>query len=433
MTSVIDRPELSFDMFQVGRRAMRLATSGIQGFFGQDNFYEFRNAGRSRSFVSIPEESRLRVDRQVHAKVGEMFGMDGRGLWLNAIQGSVDTLESARHILFPDQERQASLTTNMAWDPGKRPSTVLERLTMSGSLIGDQFKYEQGRQLGLALLCAEVLSRDENGNARAVMGRINDFLEERLFRGKRGDPGIYPIFSYHDPVTNKLVGLSSSYTNVNPKEGFLVKSLSYPVRTFAVRASKEENVELVHALYDPRDKHLAAAVIKAKQRSLKAAQGKSNGAIETSPYAKDQLGFRLIIMEGGYPLRDKVTASLEMLFQEFKGYVAIEDDNEVDLNNGNKDRVRFNRKQLFIEDLRNPIEVIVQTLPDYISSLYEVGEFDPQKGMHNGPAHDLYKLRIVSDIAEYLWPQPIFGIDLKAAKKAGSFEYAASLIRKQRV
>lgn len=53
--------------------------------------------------------------------------------------------------------------------------------------------------------------------------------------------------------------------------------------------------------------------------------------------------------------------------------------------------------------------------------------------MHDGPAHDLYKLRMVSDVAEYLWPPKIFGINLKMAKLAASFEYATRLGRKQRI
>lgn len=432
MLAITERPELTFDIFRADARATVIAASQIQRLFGKENFDEFREAGKSQ--ISIPAEARMRVDRQVYAFVEEVFHVrNGANLWETAISRSVDTLNYARGILFPDQERQASLTTNIAWDPGRRPSTVLERLTLPRRLIGEQFKYEQGRQLGLAFLCAEVLSRDDNGNSREVLTRVNDFLESKLFMGRKGDPQKYHTFSFHTPLTNRLIGLSTLFPDHNFGEALWVKSLDYPVRRMGVRDATGELTDIAQVLYDPREKDLESTVIKAKQRSLKWANGQSNGVIETSPHFRDQLGFRLVIMDGGELLRNRITANLERLFAGLEGFVAIEADNDVDPHNGSMDRVRFQRRQLFIEGLKNPLEVIVQTLPDYISHLYEIGIFDPEKGMHNGPAHDLYKLMMVADIAAYLWPERIYGIDLRRFKQDTSFDFARRLGTKQRI
>lgn len=432
MTEVIERPELTFDMFRTDSTGIRLVVKEVQRFFGRENYDEFKAAGKNGEYLS--EETRQRVDNQVYGKVGKMFNLGwGGGLWHTAIELSNDTVNYARGILFADQERQATLTTAIAWDDG-RPSSALERLTMPTGQIGEQCKYEQGRQLGLALFSAEVILRNENGNSRTILTRIDRFLEDKLFIGRRGDPQRYHTFSYHTPSTNRLVGLSSDFPDPSFDEELWVKSLDYPVRRLGVRDLQGEVVEVAQALYDPRDKDLASAVIKAKQRSLKAAKSYPKGIIiETTPYAGDQLGFRLVIMQGRYPLRDSLTANLENLFREFEGFSSIEEDDEVDPNNGPTDRLKFRRRQLFIERLKNPIEVIIQTLPDYISQLYEVGEFNPELGMHAGPAHDLYRLRKVADIAEYLWPFKIYKIGLEETKKASSYDYAARLRRKQRI
>lgn len=431
MAIVLERPEITFDMFRADSTGIRLVIREVQRFFGKENYDEFKAAGKSGEYLS--EETRQRVDNQVYNKVGKMFNLGwGGSLWQTATELSNDTVNYARGILFADQERQATLTTAIAWDDG-RPSSALERLAMPTGQIGEQCKYEQGRQLGLALFSAEVILRNENGNSRTTLTRIDRFLEDKLFVGRRGDPQRYHTFSYHTPSTNRLVGLSSDFPDHSFDEKLWVKSLDYPVRRLGVRDSAEEAIEIGQALYDPRDKEVESAVIKAKQRSLQAAKRQSNGGvIETLPYAGDQLGFMLVVMGSGRPLRDQVTSQLEDSFQAFDGFEEMVEYDR-DSAGGKPDRVTFRRRYIYIEGLQNPIEMMVFSLEDWLSQEYEVGSFDPNLGMHDGPAHDLYKLRMVADIAEYLWPFKIYKIDLEATKKASSYDYAARLRRKQRI
>ncbi|MBI2039613.1 hypothetical protein HYT18_00895 [Candidatus Microgenomates bacterium] len=430
------RPGLVFDMFKQGIRGGKLMVREVKSFFGEETYDKFRQAWKRGEDIS--EELCLGVDRAQYDKVGAMFGIkdnqdERERFWKTAVRRATDTVNYAHGILFADQERQATLTNNIAWARGK-PSDALRVLTMPSGLIGQQYRYEQGSQLGLALLCAELMSRDENGQAREVLAGINTFLERRLFTGKSGDPKKYHTFSYHEPGTNRLVGLSSKYPDPKFRDDLWVKSLDFPVRKLGL---KDEQGGDVLVLYDPREKDLPSAVIKAKERSWLANGAGLNGSetnggvIETLHHVEDHVGFRLVIMEGGRPLRDKVTQEVENLFSEFTGNGEIKKKDSVKTSHGRSDRVQFRRRLISVEGLESPLEVMIFALEDYIASQYEVGEFDPESGIHNGPAYDLYKLKVVGNIAEYLWPVEIYDIDLAEAKREASFQYALRLGTKE--
>lgn len=429
----IERPKLTFEMFQAGLRGGVAATRVFKEFFGTEDYDFFKRANSEG--VDIPEIARRRVDRRVYDKVRTMFDVMGSKIsfWRKAIGLANDSVNYARNILFPDQDRQATLTTNIDWSD-RRPSSALEILTTPTRMIGEQCRYEQGRQLGLALLCAELMKGDENGEANAMLSRVNKFFEKKLFQGRKGDPKRYETFSYHDPETNKLVGFSRQYPDPDFDKRLWVKSLVHPVRMVRVGSALGTTEGSIPTLYDPREKETGAAVIKALHRSLKEDMVQPNGGmIEPSRYWGDRLGVRLVLMEGDRPLRDKLTADLEGLFWGFDGVYQIKPDDDVDPKNGQSNRVEFRRRQIYIKGLKHPFEMIIQLHEHYLSQLYEVGKFEPAIGMHNGVAHDLYKFDTVARVAEYLWPQAIFGIDLAAEKKSSSFEYAARLGRKQRI
>lgn len=430
----VERPELRFNMFTIGRGGInKQAVAEIKRAFGED-YDEFRRAAKKGEY--IPEEVNQRVDRAMYAKVEAVFcatSYGGERLWHEAMLLANRSVNYARGILFPDQDKRGTMTTNIAWSDN-RPSTALRFLTTPTRLIGEQCKYEQGRQLGYASISAEVIAEDENGLARAILTKLNDFLEERLFIGRKGDPKNYHTFSYHQPFTNRLGGVSDQYPDRRFEEDSWVKSLDYPVRTLGMRDANGEVISTVPVLYDPREKDKESAVIKIKQRSLKAARKKQNGGlIETSPYMGDKLGFRLVLMRGGEDLRDTIAAYLEELFKDFGGFERMEKDNEPDPQQGDPNRVKFQRRNIHITGLRRPIEMMVYTLEDWLKQEYEVGEFSPKKNMHDGPAHDLYRLMTVADIAPFSWPDRIYKIDLKAAQRTASFDCAERLGRKQQL
>ena len=166
------------------------------------------------------------------------------------------------------------------------------------------------------------------------------------------------------------------------------------------------------------------------QRSWKAARG----IVVTEPYTKDTVGFRLVNMEGGHQYRDVLTRRVEELFSAFEGFEYMYEKNRVNPRHGEPDRVLFQRREIHVKHLKKtPIEMIIESLQDYVREQYEVGDFNQEKGMHDGPAHPLYKLGIAADVAEFIWPPKLTGIDHKENKRNASYAHAFNLGRKQRI
>lgn len=430
------RLALTFGTFEVGRDGIKLAAAAARDFFGCRNYETFKEASRERAKNGgryLSEETRLGVDQAVFDKIGGMFAVrSGEDLWARALKLAYSTVMYARGVFYADQQRQGFFTTNIDWDDG-RPSTALERLTLPTRLIGERGKYEQGRQLGLAMLCAELISSDENGHAKVVLSKLNEYLEDNFFTGRKADTNNYHTYSFHAPHTNRLVALSPKYPDSNFGEELWVKSLEFPVRKVRIQDGLRGIQQIVPVLYISDQKGVESAVIKAKQRSLKDTQETPNGGlIETLPHSPDRYRFKLVVMGDRY-LRDAVTARLESCLKSYDDYEDMEPKDSVKACNGNTNRVEFRRRMITVKGLKQRLEGVVQTLEDYITELYEVGEFDPRLGRHNGPAHDLYKLGMVADIAPYLWPIAIYGRDIRADLKVTSYEYANRLGRKQRI
>ncbi len=431
---------LTFEMYQADRAGVVLVNELVKQQFGSDNYRLFKEAGkeaakRGEKLPEISEEDRRKVDREMYDRFGERFGVEEylrERFWRRSMsEGGIGSVNYARGILHPDQEKRASLTTDITSDD-LRPSSFLETLTVPSKLAGRVYKYEQAVVLGFGYLAGELLSESESGQRTdKVLKGLNNFFTDKLFVDKKGETTDYHIYSYHKPHTNELVGLGK--TKNPPEQGLWVKSLDYPVRRLRITDAEGQN-RVVLALYDPREKEVGSAVIKAKERSLlDSKESSGNGVIKVTPYRNDHFGFRFVIMEGGRPMRDIVTRNLEDLLWTYKGVCDIKEKDRVKEEHGNPSRVQFRRREVFIEGLNQPVEVIIYAFEDYIASEYEVGRFDGEKGMHDGPARNLYKLQVVSNVAPYIWPYKLHHIDHIDARKLASFEYVASLGRKQRI
>ncbi len=424
---IAERLELNCNIFEAnGRNSIR----HISDFFGREYYEIFRRAGKSG--VDIPEEVKQAVDRAVNDKTGEMYGVQwGGGLWIAAMLRANETVKYAHDVLFSRDDRSASLTTNIAWSTN-RPSAALEILTKPTRLIGEQCRAEQFRQLTLAVLCAEeiVAGRD---NARVRLTKMNDFLEKQFFVGKSGDPKQFHTFSYHTPGTNKLVGLSSQYPDPRFAKELWVKSLYYPVRSIGIKDSEGNLVGTVQALYDQREKGFGEKIIKGLYKSKK--DSLSNGKLEVVRHVEDSLGFRLVIMEGGHPMRDMVTGYLDSKLQQLFGAENIRIEDSVDPDNGCADRFSCRRRKIYeAGSSTSMLEVIVQSIEDYISQEYEIGRFDCNLGMHDGPGHPLYELKKIAKVAKDIWPPSAFqNLDVVGAKRNASYAKASELARAQRI
>lgn len=431
-----ERPQLYGNMLKACGMGIRQIALTLQERFGKENYDKFREAQKREEY--IPQETRVMVDRKVYADTEQAYNLpagEGESLFQKALKRSDIAVNFAHHKLFGDQDSQATLTVDIAWSD-RRASTVLERLTKPARFIGEQCRAEQFRQLALAVLSAEEIIEDENSDSEGALREINNVLWNRgFFIGKEGDPGNFHTYSYHTPRGNKLVGLSQQYPDQKFQDGLWVKSLDYPVREIAIRDENGNIKRLVKAYYKQDEKEWGARVIKGLHRSLTASDQLNGGKVEMLPHMQDTTRFRLVVI-GDRSLRDVVTKEMQGHLQAYYDQKRVKDDDVVNLNNGNGKQDRFvqRRSKIYTDLLKRPVEAMILSLEDYISQLYEVGEFDPILGMHNGPAHDLYKLDQTAFVAGYLWhKRPFPKVDIEGAKKYSSYEIAARLSRANRI
>lgn len=427
MPSPENRPQLTFDLFETNRESIVLVAERLRQLFGAENCREFKDALKKR--VDISAEKRLMVDKQVFDTVGKWFGVDAKhaeGLWKNAMGLANSTVNYARNILFPDQEKRATLTTDMVWDD-IRPSSILEVLCEPTTRNGESYKYEKGRQLALGAICLEVLLDEENcGEERGILNGMNKYFTDNLFIGRKGETFPHSFYSYHTPDTNKLVGYGDKIDP--PGKGLWVKYfLEYPVRRLRI-----DGMELL-ALYEPREKGLESRVIKAKERSL-LTSNKIGGErkIEVQPYRNDYHGFMFVVM-GLREARNIVTDRVRELLLASKFVTNITEKPQVNEIHGDPNRVPHRRLNILMNELDKTVEGSFRAIGDHLTLEYEVGTFDEKLGIHNGLGHNFHKLTMISNVAEYLWPYKIFGIDLAEAKKAASYGHALRLGRVERV
>ncbi len=461
MNAIAEKPELTFGLLQPDRRSTAMAVSNQRVLFRSENYNLFKKLGRDICDIQdIPAEIRQSVDAEVYDRVGEWFDIpdrprnERRKFWyasMNLANHVFD--EHVRELLFVSEERQATLTADVKVD--KRPSSILGRLTMPIDKITKQGRYEQGRQLALGWSAAEVLSEiaHMSKDPDDVLTDLHNLFARRAFVGKiGGNNDNAQFYSYHEPETNRLVGISEHYPDQRFDERFWVKAHKEPVRTIELKTETGGTVH-VNVLYDPDQKDLGSLVVKGWHRSLKAAQkaaeevsreageeaAKSQihkGKIETAPYRGDAIRLRMVPVvfdrQQGDWLRDEISkSSKESIEQWLPGFKDIKPDDEVNKENGDPSRFLARRWKISIDGLSYPIELVIQSLWDYLVQEYEVGRFDSKLGMHNGYAHRLYKLKLIGEMARSFWPPPIFDLDLKEAQ-ANSSSYNAFILRNEK-
>ena len=415
-----EQTAINFGMLKTDRAGILQANRALKDFFGED-YDKFKEVYKRGDVV--PEEERMAVDRRIVDKLGRMF--DGRGRWYPAMALANEAVNYAQAIFFPEQDRRGTLTNKIQLSDN-RPSTALAILTAPSRDYGPLVKFDQGRQLALMSLGADLLSNPDNGKVLPVLGAIDEALEDKFLVGKKGQTNTFSVLAAHKPGTNKVLDVRS-VDDFYMQAGIWVKALDFPTRTIGIRDANGGLMKKIPALVEYDEKDMAAAVIKAQQRSLK----KSPECIQGQEYVKDGARFRVVVM-GGRAVRDEATAYLEKVLKTVDGIKDVRNDDDLQPQVGRK-RPAMNKRWIDHDELRDGIELQVYALSDYLTAQYESGNWSPKLNMHDGPDHDHYKLGMIGEIAPYMWPYNLHKVNLAETQRISSFEFAGRLARKLRV
>lgn len=328
------------------------------------------------------------------------------------------------------------------------PTDLLYYLARTNQGVDPRLEYGIRRHIGLLHIAAGLESNSGNGVVRDVLSDLQFAFNEDLYhKGMEGHKEPHDAYTYHDPETNRFLGFVSP-ESVNNYRG------ANRILRHHFEARRIQDNGLVYTR--GREKDLRAATEKAIAKAY------DNGGVVRPEDVEDFLGYKAVLLTGtdNNESRDKNLATLvihpilEALLKDsslqptdervqvFNKYLLVIDrhrkiktlvlENEVDKDRG-QGAVNQIRGKIGLFNVPVPIEFIVTSEGDYYNQVYEVGEVNPQTGIHGGQAHDIYILRRSRKAVEVVQPQSISGVNNQAALKRRSREISEGLKAKDAI
>lgn len=260
-------------------------------------------------------------------------------------------------------------------------------------------KFEVQRHILLTAIATKYSMGSMQSPYVTELNRIQFHLNEKLYEyfgtGRQGD-----VFTYHDNDTNAALGLMTDFGK--PPENSHLKQTPVEVRTVK---------EIGDIGTDPHAKRPLKAVIKAIEEAL--AVKEEVKTIKPCNLVTDPFGMRFIVRD-----RTLILPMIDRVLEAMKGYrrkiIDVIEDNEVSELNGKKRSLGFERRQVYLEGLTAPWEIIFEDQITHLDSQLEVGK-KGKDGFWDGTAHELYDMIKYLPVLYLLYPIPIYRRDPRAA------------------
>lgn len=281
-----------------------------------------------------------------------------------------------------------------------------ERDRVTGKkLVPDKtLSFQVIRQFKLAAISADFESRSLNGDLKHKLSQIQRCLRRELFEGGAGSTTTRTVLTIHDNATNRFKSFQECKATYTPEEDpdVHLKEIPLHVRQLRSLSDDEEPRGVMEKMRSQKNR--AEAILKAIRRA-------KGGEINPIRYVTDECGIVYVTED------DKQRSLFLRRLSDALVTCGIAQDIIPDEDtNGEKDQKSPAFVRLKIEyapegvpeNRKVPIEFIVYSLPDYIRSIYEVGEQDPESQFFDGAAHALYEIRRTYNLLAQLFPEDIY-------------------------
>ncbi len=328
---------------------------------------------------------------------------DSQGFYLQQNKGAVAAVGHFGRLV-PELASKWEMKDEIA-DLAERPSDLLRLLTSPSQKIDSVLAYEAQRHATLIYQIGMINARTLNGRLRTVLSDVNRLLNQKLFKGPEGHGDTTTVKSYHDDETNEVVGFQDRGDRI-PLTAH-VKHIEWTVR-------KTGEFGLVRTSSRKKDDSDAIAKSWAKARN-------NGGIIHINDAVQDSIGREYALLDDSIPPEQfadlvvsiiQAAAGEESDLWEIPKISKVETDNQVDASRGQAVRPSFNaRRKIWFENIPTPIELKVSNRETFLNAELEVGTRDPETGLYNGIAHDLYRLRRDRPIVDVPFPQVVYPVD----------------------
>lgn len=305
-------------------------------------------------------------------------------------KGKEDAIAAIRYFgdLVPELAEAFELREEIA-HLSDRPSDLLRYLASPTGEIHPTLAYEAQRHAIAQCQLGMVEVRTLNADLINLLADIQDLLNEKLFKGPKGNGEDFCTESYHDDETNEVVGFPDR--NRRPFTAHLKR------RWISVRQIPE--IGFVHE--KSREKGPGPTYVKLLVKALE-----NGGIVNLNDAVQDSIGMKIVLMDDGVPpeqLADLVVSVIREGIEfckesnhpnQIPDIDKIENDNETDKDHGQSTEINFNaRRKIWFKGVPTPIELQFSSRETYLNAEYEVGTRDLETGLYKGRGHKLFELR----------------------------------------
>lgn len=375
---------------------------------------------RKKRLEEIKAKARERINLHFRRAVAQRFGTDEADkLAEKAFVDASNAMNCVAEKVFPDSGVIALL--NETTQQPISPACMIRDVVRPDFV--PQLRQEILQRALLAHIAAELESRNSGMKARLKLAKIQAFLGEKLFDGKKGVTETIKVSGVYDNNTNepKIVegpGIGPIYPGDLDKDQH-IKTTELTVRKIA---GSRIRVHTGHNVKSPE-----SSIIKAIRQAKKFGDASEGKPVLPSETVFDTHRI-LFAVHGGDKEVDLVYEKVRKLFADpknqkhfadlndadcpikddmgqIKGRVIKLDDRQPQKNDIAKSQgVKYKRLLVHFDSLSVPIEIKFQGMMDFFRDEFHIGRYNTTTGTYDGAAHDLYDIKRAMTVFPYFIP-----------------------------
>jgi len=305
----------------------------------------------------------------------------------------------------------------------------------------------------LSEINAEIEAANPQNNAGKKLSLIQKLLDEQLFEGMSGqtESTTYKaIFSRGENLLRGIEGITEEISTNNLSFGQNVKEIELQMRTMQNTGIKMYT--------NANEKSPTSAIAKVLKKALsRATKPGANEEIDAINDVTDTYRLKIAVAGGPDEVDTAMYRVLEILNNPDNSDHLIEtdiygkpihskvnsaairtweDDTKINrTSDQSQDEDVFrNRVQIYFSDLHHPVEIIFQSLEEFLRGEFNVGHYNEKKGKFSGIAHELYTIARTKGVFGLLFNKRVYSEpayqDVDSTSKI-AMEHVARKLRKQ--
>lgn len=344
-----------------------------------------------------------RIDTAIYTKIQEEFGLESEKeasqYFQTKWQQGLAAIEQHTQIVYG---QPASISDELKRE--QTPSRLIQLL------VSDYTAPELQKQIKTNLLLTRIAGEIESSakGADKKLRQLQDLFNDKLYAGKIGETEKitkYGVFTSN----NELVGSpqDTQPTDIETPKGTHYKTISANTRLVDFDGQMTRVVQIANT------KSMSTGIEKALRKTLNAEERDKGDQVKSSEYVQDTHRMMFVVFgdaEEAEALRQKIGTTIIDNYDYFETrtpediHITDAAKNEQVGKSAEYERLRI---QLAFKDIKNPIEIIIQTLPQYLRGHFNVGTYDAKTDTISGPNHAIMenvRARAINEVLHAFQP-----------------------------